>query len=341
PIPFPYELQLYLARDSAVPVEALPAGAAEDYRLETPTAATGLEWALHVRFFFKLRRGTRGVKGVSDEDCRIAISRMHINWPVPVVTSELELLDVPEGRLWVDQRQRQVVVEKVPARITSEGQGLIRGEVSFRIGIRHPANLQGKRYFKGRARIDVEGVTLSGLRAHFFDAAGHLQQETCDGQPLVHYRTELHTDFEFWLQEPYIGLPILLERRYTWPAVETISDPFEEVDRLLRERGFALDGQPGRCYRLDGLGQRWWATRNVEGQELTLDVLIRQRERSLEIAAPSMQQNVRVAQPAHTLFDVTVKGYYRGRWEEAMEEVRWLEQRLRQQMDLRREDSEL
>jgi hypothetical protein len=190
----------------------------------------------------------------------------------------------------------------------------------------------------------VEGIALSGVRAQYFDAAGYLQNENDKGEPLIHYRTELHAHFVYEVETPYMGLPLLFERRYTWPAFESIPDPCEEVDRLLRDRGFTLDAHPDRCYHEAGLGRRWWATRIMEGQELTLDVLIQQQERPLESIAPLVLEPARAAvvaaPPAHTVYDITLRGYYRGRWEEALNEVHWLEARLRQRVYLRREGAD-
>ncbi len=202
PLPFPVEFHLFMARDAAVPSEPLPPGASEGYRLPAPNAASGLEWALHVRFSVNLRRP----KEVTEENCKISLGRLHINWPVPVVAEQLEWHGPPEARFFVDERYKQVVVEGVPLRMTSEGKGPLRGEISFRIGVRQPATLlRGDRFFKGRFRLDASNIALSRVRALYFDAAGYLQQLNCDDKPLLSYRTEVHGDFEYVLRRQAAG----------------------------------------------------------------------------------------------------------------------------------------
>ncbi len=335
PVPFPFEFSLFLARDSAVPTDPLPPGADTHHRLEAPNGASGLEGALHVQFAFKLRRPP----GLKQEECAVTIGRMHINWPVPVVSSELALLGAAAGRLSVDERYRQVVIEGVPARLIWSERGPVRAEVSFRIGIRRPATLQGKREFRGRARVDARGITLSRLRAQYFDAAGYVQSDNCEGNPLISYRSEIHIVWSCVLEESYHGVPLLLERHYTWPAVETVPEPFEEVEASLRERGFEMDA--ARSLRRAGVEQRWWATRTVDGQPLVLDVLIQQRTRPLHRVSPLVEEGVSPVivadEMSPTVYDLTLRSYYRGRWEVALEQVQRLEDRLRERLHFRQD----
>ncbi len=115
--------------------------------------------------------------------------------------------------------------------------------------------------------------------------------------------------------------------------------PFAEVEQALRERGFEFN--EARGWLAERVGQRWWATREIAGYPLILDVTIEQREPPMFPLAPLTKQADRVmmaSQPIPKVYEISLRGYYRGAWEEAMEQVRWLEERLHQRLNLRHEE---
>lgn len=334
PRPFPLQLTMYLGRDSAVPTEPRPAGAGPAHELGAPSSTTGRELALHVSLRVTLRRPP----GTRDEDLDISIFRLHFNWPTNEVASHFELCGT-SGRLSTDGRYRQVVIEGVPLRVVSANRGPVVAEANFRLVIRQPARLElGSQQLRGRLKVNVQGMALSGVQAAFFDAAGYRQAENHAGKPLLNYLTELYADFEYWLNKPTAEPPLLLERRYTWPATHGSLTPAREVETVLRERGFALD---------EGLGTsgesawRWWGERRVEGLPLIVDARLEKIERPLTVMNPLLGDDTEPLrfgeEPARTFYDLTLHAYYRGPWADVAPHVEWLEERLHQRLHLRRE----
>lgn len=333
PKPFPFTLSLFMARDAAVPSDPRPVGATAAHRLNEPSIATGKEMAIHVHLDFLLRRPS----GVTEENSSILLDRFSINWPVPLVASHFTLRDAhPGSRLWVDNRFNQLVVEGVKATFTSTGSGLLRGHLGFRILIKQPAVLQGTREMKGMMKLMIQGIPLSGVRVQYFDAAGYPHNEDGNGKPLTEYRTDIFTNFTYRLADALREPPTLLERHYGWISSESSPNPFHEVQRILEERTFEIDPALSGG---DATHRRWWATRLTDGQPLILDVRMEQR------TLPRFPYGSFLAEPkeARTLgessqrsyCELTIVGYYRGRWDEAVRQIERIEERLRQRLHLR------
>lgn len=334
PIPYPLQqFELFTTRDSAVPTDPAPLTPGDQsHQLGTPNGATGQALALHVRLQVTLKRPL----GVKEEDVDLRIDRLHINWPQPVVAGQFRLIDAPkDGRLFVDSRYNQVVVEQISIPLTSQGQGPIEGKIAFRIAILQPTTLQDVSEMKGKLKIGVLGMPLSGVRAQYFDAAGYLQTENGAGKPLIQYRTELHAPFVYRIAEDIHHSPALLERRYTWGAGEGTLNPFPAVEEALRERGFVVD--PAMSFGSADKKERWWVSRTTEGLPLILDVMLERNEQPLAMRS-TMSSGDRFALtdlPPRTIFTLTIRGYYNGPWEEVAEQMEWLEDRLRQRLHLR------
>lgn len=333
PKPFPFTLSLFMARDAAVPSEPRPAGATPSHRLTEPSIATGKEMAIHVHLDFLIRRPS----GVTEETCTILLDRFSINWPVPLVASHFTLRDAPPGsRLWVDHRFNQLVVEGVKATFVSTGSGLLRAHLGFRILIKQPAVLQGTREMKGMMKLMVSGVPLSGVRAQFFDATGYPHNEDGSGKPLVEYRTDIFANFTYRLADALREPPTLLERHYGWISSESSPNPFHEVQRILEERTFEIDPTLSEAA---GNHRRWWATRLTDGQPLILDVRMEQRTLPRfpygSFAADPKEARTLGESSQRSYCELTIVGYYRGRWEEAVGQIERIEERLRQRLHLR------
>ncbi|MBA3530481.1 MAG: hypothetical protein H0T73_00975, partial [Ardenticatenales bacterium] len=217
--------------------------------------------------------------------------------------------------------------------------GPLQAEVMFRIIVLQPTTLQSVKPMRGKLKVGVLGMPLSGVRAQYFDAAGYLWNENHAGKPLINYRTELHAEFEYQPANDLEDFPVLLERRFAWAGNEGVSNPFREVTDTLKERGFTVD--PALSNGGADRRQRWWATRVTDGREMVLDIEMERGERPNAILGTvGGDQRDRFAitdSPSRTFYTLTIRAYYPGPWDEVAQQMTWLEERLRQRLYLRRQ----
>jgi hypothetical protein len=276
---------------------------------------------------------------VLEQNVKLTLDVFMLFWCAPVAPHHFGLDGPPGATLNVDARMNALSVGGATIPFTSDGRGLLRGAIEFRILVKEPVDFLRAEEVKGLFKVTGHGITMSAMRAEFFDAAGYVEARNDEGEPMVEYKSELYGNFTLPLEQATQAAPVALERRLTWFSPESAPDAFPVVRELLLDEGFAHLGQPDH----EPNRVQWTVSRDVDGKPLVVAVTLRRRE-SVQVVAISDTELESGRKPAALrqmyYYDLTLSGRYRGEWARAQAIIGRVERRLRDRLHLRGKSNE-
>ncbi|MDQ2683622.1 MAG: hypothetical protein M3Y37_08860, partial [Chloroflexota bacterium] len=144
PVPFPFTLDISISEDAAT------------FRRDArPTPISGQQRVMHVGLEVSMLRPPR----VREEDVRLSLDVFMLFWCAPVAPYHFVLDGPPDATLNVDARMNAVAVSGATIPFTSDGRGLLRGAIEFRILIKEPVDFLQASEVKGLFKVTGHGIT--------------------------------------------------------------------------------------------------------------------------------------------------------------------------------------
>jgi hypothetical protein len=324
PMPFPFTLDVAISEDGATLSPTAK-----------PSVISNQQRVMHVALEFTMMRP----QGVTEQDVKVTLDVFLLFWCAPVAAHHFGFDGPTDAKLNVDARMNQLSVGGAVVPFTSNGRGPLRGRIEFRVLIKDPIAFQHASEVKGVFKLTGHGISMSAMRAEFFNAAGYVEPLAADGEPLVQYRSELYGNFTLPLENASHAAPVALERHLTWFSPESAPEAFPTVRDLLAEENFTQLGD----LQHDPQSYHWLMTRPVDGKPLTLEISLKRHDsmQLVELSDTDYHAGRKPAALQQMYFhDLTLSARYRGDWARAQTVIGRVERRLRDRLNLRRKSEQ-